>query len=55
VRVPSLAGPDQARLVRRDISPGEFTSRFPGSSLADNARSAAGKPTVAFETDIVAQ
>ncbi|MFI7598296.1 SpvB/TcaC N-terminal domain-containing protein [Actinoplanes sp. NPDC049681] len=38
-----------------NISPGEFTTRFPGSSLADNASSAAGKPTVTFETDIVAQ
>ena len=43
------------KTTTHNISPGEFTTRFPGASLSDNARSAGGKPTFNFETDIVAQ
>jgi hypothetical protein len=49
----NLISPNKSTV--HNISPGEFTNRFPGSGLADNARSSARRPTVTFETEIVAQ
>jgi hypothetical protein len=43
----------QTTATNKNISPGEFTTRFPEADLSKNAESASRRPTSDFDTDIV--
>ncbi len=43
----------QTKATNKNISPGEFTTRFPQGDLSANAQAASRCPTFGFDTDIV--